>query len=663
MAAAEDHFRQTSPSEKPIWRPSVDQAQAANLTAFHRQVVDCWQLELSAYRALHEWSVASPEQFWTSVWDFCGVIGDWNHETVVDGYDRIPGARWFPGARLNFAENLLRSRDHRPAIISWTEQGHRQTITFAELADQVARCAAAFRGFGVQPGDRVAGYLPNLPETVIAMLAATSLGAIWSSTSPDFGVQGVIDRFGQIKPKVLVTADGYLYGGKQFDSLDRVGEVCRQIPSIEHVVVVSYMNSEPDVGDLPNAVGWQELLQKHGGRPLAFERFPFEQPLYILYSSGTTGPPKCIVHSAGGILLQHLKEHVLHTDLKPSDRLFYFTTCGWMMWNWLVSALAVGAAIVLYEGSPLCPTPNILFDMVDREQVTIFGASPRLLTSVEKAGLTPRETHRLASLRTILSTGAPLNSETFDYVYSRIKPDLRLSSISGGTDLCACFAGGNATAPVYRGEMQCRVLGMDVQVFNDQGRPVTRQQGQLVCASPFPSMPLGFWNDPDGSKYRQTYFERFPGVWHHGDWAEITEHDGMIIYGRSDAVLNPGGVRIGTAEIYRQIEQLREVVEGIIIAQQWQGDVRTVLFVKLREGLTLNEQLQARIREQIRTNTTPRNVPAKIVQVADIPRTRSGKSVELAVRDLVHGRPVRNIEALANPEALAEFRDRPELRD
>lgn len=551
-------MRETERSAEPMWRPTDEQIRDANLTVFARHVADRWQLEFPSYRALHEWSVATPEQFWTSVWDFCRVIGDWNHETVVEANDRMPEARWFPGARLNLAENLLRSRDERPAIISCTERGQRRSISFAELYEQVARCAAAFRNFGLKPGDRVAGYLPNVPETVVAMLAAASLGCVWSTTSPDFGAQGVIDRFGQIEPKVLLTAGGYLYGGKPFDSLERVREVCGQIASIEHVVVVPYLSAAPDLGGLRDAVGWHELLASNslatGTEPsLTFERFSFEQPLYILYSSGTTGPPKRIVHCAGGVLLQHLKEHVLHTDLKPTDRLFYFTTCGWMMCNWLVSGLAVGAAIVLYEGSPLCPTADRLFDVVDREQVTIFGASPRLFGSVEKAGLSPRETHALTSLRTILSTGAPLSGETFDYIYSQVKRDVRVSSISGGTDLCGCFTIGNPTAPVYRGEMQCRALGMDVQVFDDHGRPVTRQQGELVCASPFPSMPLGFWNDADGSTYRQTYFERFPGVWCHGDWAEITEHDGMIIHGRSDAVLNPGGVRIGTAEIYRQI--------------------------------------------------------------------------------------------------------------
>jgi acetoacetyl-CoA synthetase len=642
-----------------LWSPTAEQIRDANLTAFRAYVAERWRIDLPDYAALHGWSIRCPNQFWPSVWDYCRVIGDWDGKAAVESFDRMPGARWFPGARLNFAENLLRCRDDRPAIIFCNEQGRRRAISFAELARQVSRCAAGLRRLGVRPGDRVAGYLPNLPETVVAMLAAAGLGAVWSSTSPDFGVAGAVDRFGQIEPKVFISADGYVYGGKRFDCLDRVREIRRQIGSIEQVVVVPYL--EPTTGGLPGAVAWPELLQDGDGERPEFARFDFDQPLYVLYSSGTTGPPKCIVHSAGGILLQHLKEHVLHTDLKPADRLFYFTTCGWMMWNWLASGLAVGATVVLYDGSPLEPTPQVLFDLIDRERITIFGTSPRFLTAVQKAALVPRESHDLTSLRTLLSTGSPLNGENFDYVYASIKSDVRLSSISGGTDLCGCFAAGNATAPVYRGELQCRVLGMNALVYDGDGRPVFRQQGELVCASPFPSLPLRFWNDPDGSKYRQAYFERFPGVWCHGDWAEITEHDGLVIYGRSDAVLNPGGVRIGTAEIYRQVEQLPEVVESVVIGQPWQGDVRVVLFVRLRDGLLLDDHLTDRIKHQIRANATPRHVPAKIVQVADIPRTRSGKVVELAVRDVVQGVAARNIEALANPAALDQFRNRPEL--
>ncbi|HVX14310.1 MAG TPA: acetoacetate--CoA ligase [Pirellulales bacterium] len=648
---------------QPVWQPTTEAIEAANLTAFRREAAARWHIDLPDYRALYAWSVARPDQFWTCVWERGGVVGEWDGATVVADYDRMPGAVWFPQARLNFAENLLHGRGTRAALVSWNEAGRRQTISFAELFNATARCAAALAQLGVGPGHRVAGYLPNLPEAVVGMLAAAWLGATWSSASPDFGVQGVVDRFGQIEPTVLFTADGYLYGGKRFDSLARVREIARRISSIRQTVVVPYLDERPDLHDLPATVRWDEWLAAAPDSAPACRRFPFAHPLYILYSSGTTGPPKCIVHSAGGILLQHLKEHVLHTDLKPADRLFFFTTCGWMMWNWLVSALAVEATVVLYDGSPLAPRPGILFDLAEQERVTIFGTSPRYLSTIEKTGLAPRETHDLSSLRVMLATGAPLHGDNFDYVYDRVKPGVRLSSISGGTDLCGCFAAGNATTPVYRGELQCRALGMDVHVYDDAGQPLVGKKGELVCTSPFPSMPLGFWNDPEGTKYRQAYFERFPGVWCHGDWAELTPRGGLVIFGRSDAVLNPGGVRIGTAEIYRQVERLPEIVESIVIGQEWREDVRVVLFVRLRDGLVLDDGLAERIRTHIRDNATPRHVPAKIVQVADIPHTRSGKIVELAVRDVVHGRPVKNLEALANPEALAEFRDRAELAD
>ncbi|HEX7449364.1 MAG TPA: acetoacetate--CoA ligase [Pirellulales bacterium] len=640
-----------------LWQPTSEQIAAANLTAFMRSASQRWQRNFTEYGQLHHWSVTRPEEFWASVWDFCGVRAAATYDAVVADFERMPGARWFPGARLNFAENLLRYRDDRTALVFANEQGARRAMTFAELRSEVARLAAVLRRLGIAPGDRVAGYLPNLPEAIVAMLAATSLGAVWSSTSPDFGVEGVIDRFGQIEPRVLFTADGYVYGGKTFDSLARVRAACERIASIEHVVVVPYLDGQPSLAGLPGGVLWPELTANKAEES-DFEPFPFEHPLYILYSSGTTGPPKCIVHSAGGILLKHLQEHLLHVDLRPDDRIFYFTTCGWMMWNWLASALAVGATVVLYDGSPLWPKPDALFDLIDREQITIFGASPRFLASVEKAGLAPIESHRLSSLRVMLSTGSPLNGDSFDFVYRGIKRDVRLSSITGGTDLCGCFAAGNPIGPVYRGEIQCRVLGMNVQVFDDDGRPVVGQPGELVCRSPFPSMPLGFWNDADGGKYRQAYFEHFRGVWRHGDWAEITARDGLVVHGRSDAVLNPGGVRIGTAELYRQVEQLPEVLECVAVAQQFSGDVRVLLFVKLREGLLLDEALIDRLKSQIRRGATPRHVPAEIRQVPDIPRTRSGKLVELAVCDVVHGRPVRNLEALANPESLEAFRPR-----
>lgn len=647
----------------PLWRPTAEQIAAANVTAFTRFVNDRYAAGIADYASLFRWSIERPESFWQAVWDFCGVRASQKSDRAVVDFDRMPGARWFPDARLNFAENLLRYRDDRQALVAWNEGGFQRAITYAELYEQVARAAAGLKALGVRPGDRVAGYMPNIPETIVAMLAAASLGAIWSLSSPDFGLQGVLDRFGQITPKILFTADGYTYNGRRFDSLKTAEEVCRQIDSIEHVVVVPYAADAEaiDASHLRGGMLWGELVAKTPSGPMEFEQLPFDHPLYVLYSSGTTGPPKCIVHQAGGVLLQHLKEHVLHCDLTRDDRMFYFTTCGWMMWNWLASGLAVGCTLVLYDGSPLAPNPQILFDLAERERVTLFGTSPKFLSAVEKSRLEPRRTHDLSHLRTILSTGSPLNDENFDFVYEKIKPDVRLSSISGGTDLCGCFALGNPLLPVYRGELQCRGLGMKVLVYDDAGRPIEQEKGELVCAAPFPSMPLGFWNDPGGSKYRQAYFERFPGVWCHGDYAEITEHGGMKIYGRSDAVLNPGGVRIGTAEIYRQVEQLPEVLESIVVAQQWEGDVRVVLFVKLRPELKLDNALIARIKDQIRRNTTPRHVPAKVLQVTDIPRTRSGKLVELAVRDMIHQRPVSNVEAIENPQALECFRNRPEL--
>lgn len=632
------------------------------MTAFLRTVRAQWKLDIDDYAGLYQWSIDQPAQFWQSVWEFCGIVASRPAEKVVVDFDRMPGARWFPGVRLNFAENLLRFGDDRCALVFWNEAGFQRAITYAELRANVARLAAALRGFGVQKSDRVAGFLPNLPEAVVAMLATASLGAIWSSSSPDFGVQGVLDRFGQIEPKVLFTADGYIYDGKKFDSLERIRAVQRQLPTLERTVVVPYLNHQPDLEGIKDAVLWPDLMTREQAGEIAYEQLPFDHPLYILYSSGTTGPPKCIVHSAGGVLLQHLKEHVLHCDLGRDDSLLFFTTCGWMMWNWLVSALAVGCDVLLYDGCPLSPRPEILFDMAQAERMTVLGTSPRYLTGIAKAGLEPAATHDLRALRTVLSTGAPLNGESFDYVYTRIKRDVCLSSISGGTDLCSSFAIGNPILPVYRGELQSRGLGMKVLVYDDDGRPIVGQKGELVCAAPFPSMPVGFWRDPEGIAYRRAYFERFPGVWHHGDIAELTEHGGMIIYGRSDTVLNPGGVRIGTAEIYRQVEQVSEVLESVVVGQEWQGDVRVVLFVKVRAGVALDPSLVQRIKDQIRRNTSPRHVPARVIAVADIPRTRSGKTVELAVRDVIHGRQVKNIEALANPESLALFSDLAELQ-
>jgi acetoacetyl-CoA synthetase len=634
------------------------------------------------YRRLWEWSVAERERFWLLVWEFCGIMAsdagrlgddvpaDWPRAPI--GIDRMAppdrelGPRWFPWARLNFAENLLRYADDRPAIVFWNEEGRQRQLTYSELSREAARVAAALAASGVVEGDRVAGFLPNIPETVIAMLGTTWLGAIWSSCSPDFGVQGVLDRFGQIQPKVLFYADGYRYAGKELLCFDRVRQFTEELPSLRQVVAVPYRR-EAQLAGIQNAVHWRDFVAAHDdAAPPPFERLPFDHPVYIMYSSGTTGLPKCMVHGAGGTLIQHLKEHALHTDIGRDDRVFYFTTCGWMMWNWLVSALASGATLVLYDGAPLAPRPSILWDMAEQEGITVFGTSAKYLALCEKEDLRPAVTHDLAPLRAILSTGSPLAMHSFDYVFERVKRDVHLASISGGTDLISCFALGNPVGPVYRGELQTRGLGMAVDVFDDEGRPLRGRAGELVCTKPFPSMPVAFWNDPDGTMYRAAYFEHFDGVWRHGDWAELTSRDGMIIYGRSDATLNPGGVRIGTAEIYRQVEQLSEVVESVAVGQEIGDgggrDVRIVLFVRLRDGLQLDDALRDRIRKQIRDNTSPLHVPKVIAQTFDIPRTISGKISEIAVREMIHNRPVTNTEALANPKSLELYRDVPELR-
>ena len=646
----------------PLWRPSEERIATANLIAFMDRVERDWGVAAGDYAALHDFSVAEIEKFWQSVWCHCGVVAETMGETVLADGDKMPGARFFPDAKLNFAENLLRRRGPEDAIVFWGEDKVKRRLSWDGLQDRVSRLAQALAAHGVTAGDRVAGFMPNMPEAVIAMLATASLGAIWSSCSPDFGVQGVLDRFGQIEPKVLFCPDGYRYNGKAHDSLARVAEFSAQLPTVETIVVVPYIGEAPDVSALDKAVVFDDFIAKQPGGPIAFVRVPFNSPLFIMYSSGTTGKPKCILHGAGGTLLKHLSELVLLCDVKPGDRVFYFTTCGWMMWNWVVSALAAEATLLLYDGSPFYPDGNILFDYMDAETGSLFGTSAKYIDALNKAGLDPKTTHDLGSLRTIASTGSPLVPEGFDYVYRHIKEDVCLSSIAGGTDIIGCFVGGNPTGPVWRGEIQARCLGMAVEVFDENGKPLRGEKGELVCTRPFPSMPVAFWNDPDGARYRAAYFEAFPNVWTHGDYIELTAHDGIVIYGRSDATLNPGGVRIGTAEIYRQVERLDEVEEGIVIGQDWDGDVRVVLFVKLRPGVALDEDLTARIKTQIRNGATPRHVPARVVQVSDIPRTKSGKIVELAVRDVVHGRPVKNKEALANPEALSLYRDLPELR-
>jgi acetoacetyl-CoA synthetase len=644
-------------SDKPLWTPSPERVERTRLAQFMQQAGH------GDYAALHRWSIDEREAFWNQLWDFCEVRGEKGGKTLVDG-ERMPGARFFPEGRLNFADNLLRARDDGDALVFWGEDKVRRKLSRRALYDLVSRMAQALAAAGVNKGDRVAGYLPNLPESIAATLATASLGAIWSSCSPDFGVQGVLDRFGQIEPKVLFCADRYLYGGKEFATLDKVADILGQLPSVARCVVIPYDPQAPEraaAGTLPNGVTLEEFVAPFAARDIAFEIVDFNHPLYILYSSGTTGVPKCIVHGTGGTLLQHLKEHQLQSDVQPGDRLFYFTTLGWMMWNWLVSGLASGATLLLYDGSPFVSRGRIVFDLADAEGMTQLGTSAKYIDAIAKVGLEPRRTHRLEALRAVLSTGSPLMPEGFDYVYQKVKSDLCLSSISGGTDIVSCFVLGNPIGPVWRGEIQAPGLGMAVEVFDENGESVVGEKGELVCTKAFPSMPVGFWDDPDGAKYRAAYFDKYPNVWRHGDWCELTRHGGMMIYGRSDAVLNPGGVRIGTAEIYRQVEAFDEVVESIVVGQDWEGDVRVVLFVKLRDGLMLDDALSAKIKKRIRDNTTPRHVPAKLLQVADIPRTKSGKIVELAVREVIHGRAVKNVEALANPEVLEDFRNRAEL--
>ena len=639
-----------------LWQPSAERAAGTQI----------WQFAArrgftgpDAVEKLRQWSVDHPVEFWQDVWDLGGVRAGQPATNVLERPHALPGARWFVGARLNYAENLLRRGDDAPAMIFRGEDGSRRELSWAHLHAEVGRIASAYRAAGVGVGDRVGAYLPNLPETIIAMLAASSLGAVWSSCSPDFGVQGVLDRFGQIEPKVLVTTDGYRYGGKAIDIKGKVLEIRAGLPSVRLVVVVPFLDPAADAGFVAGGVAWNSAGRSG---PPEFAQLPFDHPLCVLYSSGTTGKPKAIVHGQGGTLLQHLKEHRLHTDIRPGDRVFYFTTCGWMMWNWLAGVLACEATPVLFDGNPFHPGPEALWRMAEEEGVVVFGTSAKYIDAIHKSGHRPCDAFGLAALRTILSTGSPLLPESFDFVYQAIKPEVQLSSISGGTDIVSCFVLGNPAGPVRRGEIQMRGLGMAVEVWNDAAQSVVGEKGELVCTRPFPCMPVGFWNDPDGSRYRAAYFERFPGVWHHGDYAELTPDGGIVIYGRSDAVLNPGGVRIGTAEIYRQVEQIDEVLEALCIGQAWQGDVRVVLFVRLRDGVVLDDALQDRIRRRIRANASPRHVPAKIVQVADLPRTLSGKLTELAVRDVVHGKPVKNTEALQNPDALDRFRDMTELQ-
>ncbi|GGX79524.1 acetoacetyl-CoA synthetase [Litchfieldella qijiaojingensis] len=645
----------------PLWQPAQATINATQMAALMRHINRDQSINLRDYTDLHAWSVENLEAFWSLLWNEVGVIAEAKGETVLERPDAMPGARWFPEARLNFAENLLKRRDAHPALVVTDERRRRKVISYAELYQQVARLSHSLQQSGVTAGDRVAGFVPNSEHAVIGMLASASIGAVWSSCSPDFGFHGVLDRFGQIQPKVLIATDGYTWNGKPIDTRERVAQISEAIDSLEAVVVFPFLNDEADTRGIDKAVTWNDYLA-NPAEEVTFEPQPFDHPLYILYSSGTTGVPKCIVHSAGGTLLQHLKELRLHTDLDERDVLFYYTTCGWMMWNWLVSGLACGASVVLYDGSPFAPEPAVLWEMAEREGITVFGTSAKYIAACEKEGLAPGKRFDLSRLRAVLSTGSALAHESFDYVYREIKDDLLLASISGGTDIVSCFALGCPIRPVYRGQLQCRGLGMAVDVFDAEGHSLRGEKGELVCTKPFPSMPIGFWNDPDGKRYRDAYFAAFPGVWAHGDYAEITPEDGLIIHGRSDAVLNPGGVRIGTAEIYRQVEKVDGVLESLCIGQEWNDDIRVVLFVRLKEGLTLDDGMRDEIKRTIRANTTPRHVPAKIIQVSDIPRTLSGKIVELAVRNVIHGRPVKNVDALANPEALKLYENLPELQ-
>lgn len=657
-------------SQTCLWTPSSDRVKASHVEIFRQRANERFATDLHNFADLHEWSVSHAPDFWVLLWEYADIISETRGSVVLENAYAMPGARWFPQARLNFAQNLLRPDTDAPALIFQGETGPPREMSRDQLYREVRAVAQGLRDLGVGVGDRVAGFLPNIPEALVAMLASSAIGAVWSSCSPDFGINGVRDRFGQIEPQVLFTADGYRYAGKEHGSLAIVSELAESLTHLKAIVVVPFINSQECLSDSVAAleVPYPQLIAADVARSSAedvidFVQLPFDHPLYIMFSSGTTGKPKCIVHGAGGTLLQHTKEHLLHVDVKPHDKLFFFTTCGWMMWNWLVSALASKATLILYDGSPFYPDGNTVFDFAERSGMTHLGTSAKFIDACNKAGISPKNTHSLPALRSVLSTGSPLVPESFDYVYEHIASDVCLSSMSGGTDIMSCFVLGNPAAPVFRGELQCKGLGMDVQVFGDDGKPVAvGDKGELVCTQPFPSMPTGFFGDVDGSRYKAAYFEKFENIWCHGDYVAETPSGGLVIYGRSDAVLNPGGVRIGTAEIYRQVESFDEIVEALVIGQQWQGDVRVVLFVRLREGLALDEDLQTRVRAHVRQQTTPRHVPARIVQVSDIPRTRSGKIVELAVRKIVHGESIDNIEALANPEALSLFADLPELQ-
>jgi len=648
---------------KLLWQPSEERIKSTNMYRFMMFINERYQKKFTEYASLYQWSIDNIPDFWASMWEFAEIRASRPYTQVVDDVTKMPGAKWFQGAELNFAENLLRYRDDRIALIFKREDQDPIRMTYRELYDEVARVAAPLKAAGVKAGDRVAGFMPNMPQTIIAMLAATSLGATWSSCSPDFGIKGVLDRFGQIKPKVLFTANGYSFKGKKFDSLGRVSDILKEIPSVEKVIVVPYTEPEPDINRLPKAVAYNEFKSKGTPAEIDFKQLPADHPLYIMFTSGTTGLPKCMVQSAGGILVHHMKELMLHADLKREDAIFYFTTCGWMMWNWLTSSLSVGATLVLFDGNPFHPGPGALWQMAQDEKITIFGTSAGYIAAIQNAGVTPGKTYDLTPLKAVLSTGSPLSIEGFEYIYREVKQVLQLASISGGSDINGCFAGGNPMGPVYAGELQCRDLAMKVEAFDENGKPVINQQGELVCTAPSPSMPIYFWDDPDGKKYHAAYFDVYPNVWRHGDFIEINDRGGVVIYGRSDATLNPGGVRIGTAEIYRQVEGMDEIEDSLVVGQDWKGDVRVILFVKMAAGSALTDELKNKIRTTLRQNASPRHVPAKIIETPAVPYTLNMKKVELAVKKVIEGKPVLNKDALSNPEALDFYSDLKELQE
>jgi acetoacetyl-CoA synthetase len=646
---------------KRLWAPSKEDVKLSNMHAFMSRVSIRYNQTFDSYEALWQWSVSHLSDFWKEVSEFCGIIFSSPWEEIVDHETKMPGARWFKGARLNFAENLLRYRDDRIALIFRNETRTSVKMSYAELYDEVARLAVSLKNAGIRPGDRVAGFMPNIPQTVVAMLAATSLGATWTSCSPDFGIKGVLDRFSQIRPKILFTADGYFFKGNSFDSLERISGIIKELPSVEKVIVVPYVTTSPDINVIPKAERYGSFISRTKQTGIDFEQLPFDHPLYIMYSSGTTGLPKCMVQSAGGVLINHMKELLLHTDLKRTDTIFYFTTCGWMMWNWLVSSLSTGATVVLYDGNPFYPESGVLWQMAQDKKISVMGISAGYISALQNSGVVAKNQYDLSSLRSVLSTGSPLSEEGFEFIYNTVKKDIRLSSIAGGSDINGCFFAGNPMGPVYAGEIQCRALGMNVHAFDEEGRSVVNQLGELVCTSPSPSMPIYFWDDPSGEKYHNAYFDVYPGVWRHGDYIKINDHGGGVIYGRSDATLNPGGVRIGTAEIYRQVEQFPEIEDSLVIGQAWKNDTRVILFVKLATAKELTDELKGRIRAAIVENASPRHVPAKILAVPDIPYTLNMKKVELAVKKVVEGEPVLNKDALINPESLKYFSKLPDL--